>query len=294
MELIKVIDQYVNTLIVERGLSAKTLTSYRHDLVVFSLSFSPPRKFVNELSRFDLKDFITLQAKLGMNASTLHRRLSTVKNFFLYLQREGLFKDQILPVKPPKMMKALPTVMRPEEMEALLNAPDIAQLDGLRDQAMMEVMYASGLRVSELIGLKQADINAHKATVRVLGKGQKTRLVPLGEFAYDQVLAYLAKRKLVNPKEQSPYLFINRYGKPISRQFFFKRIKRYASQVGLSTAISPHTLRHSFATHLLEQGASLRAVQEMLGHTHLSTTQIYTHVSENRILSAFDLYSKRK
>ncbi len=294
MELIQVIDQYVNTLIVERGLSAKTLTSYRHDLVVFSLSFSPPRKFVNELSRFDLKDFITLQAKLGMNASTLHRRLSTVKNFFLYLQREGLFTDQILPVKPPKMMKALPTVMRPEEMEALLNAPDIAQLDGLRDQAMMEVMYASGLRVSELIGLKQADINAHKATVRVLGKGQKTRLVPLGEFAYDQVLAYLAKRKLVNPKEQSPYLFINRYGKPISRQFFFKRIKRYASQVGLSTAISPHTLRHSFATHLLEQGASLRAVQEMLGHTHLSTTQIYTHVSENRILSAFDLYSKRK
>lgn len=294
MELIQVIDLYVNTLIVERGLSAKTLTSYRHDLVVFSLSFSPPRKFVNELSRFDLKDFITRQAKLGMNASTLHRRLSTVKNFFLYLQREGLFTDQILPVKPPKMMKALPTVMRPEEMEALLNAPDIAQLDGLRDQAMMEVMYASGLRVSELIGLKQADINAHKATVRVLGKGQKTRLVPLGEFAYDQVLAYLAKRKLVNPKEQSPYLFINRYGKPISRQFFFKRIKRYASQVGLSTAISPHTLRHSFATHLLEQGASLRAVQEMLGHTHLSTTQIYTHVSENRILSAFDLYSKRK
>jgi integrase/recombinase XerD len=294
MELYPIIQQYLETLTVERGLSRETVNSYHHDLLIFLMSFSPPKKTVQDLLPFDLKDFITFQAKLGLQASTLHRRLSTVKNFFLYLQQAQLFTEKLMPVVPPKMMKRLPTVMRPEEMEALLSAPDVSTLDGCRDQAMMEMMYASGLRVSELIGLKQADMNAHKATVRVLGKGNKTRLVPLGEYAYEQVVVYLKKRQWFNPKENSPYLFINRYGKPLSRQFFFKRIKQYAVATGLDVAISPHTLRHSFATHLLEQGASLRAVQEMLGHTHLSTTQIYTHVSEKRILSAFDLYSKRK
>ena len=294
MNLQKVIDQYLNTLVIEKGLSKKTLESYRHDLTLFTLSFSPPKQAVSELLPFDLKDFITFQAKLGMNSRTLHRRLSTVKNFFLYLQREGIYVEKILAVNPPKMMKALPVVMTPEDMEKLLAAPDVTTLFGLRDQAMMEVMYASGLRVSELIQLKKADINDHKATIRILGKGDKTRIVPIGEYALQQIEAYLSKRKLVNPKEQSPYLFINRYGKPLSRQFFFKQIKLYAKQVGITLTISPHTLRHSFATHLLEQGASLRAVQDMLGHTHLSTTQIYTHVSEKRILSAFDLYSKRK
>ena len=294
MNLQTIIDQYLNTLIVEKGLSKKTLESYRHDLTVFTLSFSPPKQVISDLQGFDLKDFITMQSKLGYHSRTLHRRLSTVKNFFLYLQRELLFTDQLLPVKPPKMMHQLPTVIRPEEMEALLNAPNLEDLHGLRDQAMMEVMYASGLRVSELIQLKKVDLNVHKATIRVLGKGQKTRIVPVGEYAIAQIDTYLTKRAFVDPKEKSPYLFINRYGKPLSRQFFFKRVKTYAKQVGIQVSISPHTLRHSFATHLLEQGASLRAVQEMLGHTHLSTTQIYTHVSEKRILSAFDLYSKRK
>lgn len=294
MELSQAIEQYVETLVIEKGLSAQTLANYRHDLILFSLSFSPPKTQVNQLQRYDLKDFITMQAKLGMAGATLHRRLSTVKNFFLYLQREGLFLEPILPVNPPKMMKALPMVIRPEEMEALLSAPETDRLDGLRDQAMMEVMYASGLRVSELIQLKQADLNLQKAVIRVFGKGQKTRLVPIGEYALTTVRRYLTQRQFVNPQEASPYLFINRYGRPISRQFFFKRIKQYAVKIGLMVPISPHTLRHSFATHLLEQGASLRAVQEMLGHTHLSTTQIYTHVSEKRILSAFDLYSKRK
>lgn len=294
MNLQKVIDQYINALVIEKGLSKKTLESYRHDLVLFSMSFSPPKQEVKDLLAYDLKDFITFQAKLGMNSRTLHRRLSTVKNFFLYLQREGLFVDKILAVKPPKMMKALPLVITPEDMDLLLAAPDLGTLFGLRDQAMMETMYASGLRVSELIALKKADINDRKATIRVLGKGDKTRLVPIGEYALQHIDLYLSKRKLIDPKEQSPYLFINRYGKPLSRQFFFKQIKHYAKQVGIELPISPHTLRHSFATHLLEQGASLRAVQDMLGHTHLSTTQIYTHVSEKRILSAFDLYSKRK
>lgn len=294
MELHSIIGQYLNSVTIERGLSGKTLQSYRHDLLVFILSFSPPKKSLTDLTPYDLKDFITMQAKLGMSSATLHRRLSSVKNFYLYLQREGFIKEVLLQVKPPKMMKSLPKVIQPEEMEALLNAPDQTTLDGLRDQAMMEMMYASGLRVSELVNLKQGDVNASKATVRVIGKGQKTRIIPLGEYAYDQMQMYLAKRKLVNPKEHSPFVFINRYGKPLSRQFFFKRIKLYATKAGILTSISPHTLRHSFATHLLEQGASLRAVQEMLGHTHLATTQIYTHVSEKRILSAFDLYQKRK
>jgi len=294
MNLQTIIDQYLNTLIVEKGLSKKTLESYRHDLTVFTMSFSPPKQAVADLQGYDLKDFITLQSKLGYHSRTLHRRLSTVKNFFLYLQREFLFTEKLLEVKPPKMMHHLPTVIRPEEMEALLSAPNLEDLHGLRDQAMMEVMYASGLRVSELIQLQKSDLNVHKATIRVLGKGQKTRIVPVGEYAIDQIEAYLTKRAFIDPKEKSPFLFINRYGKPISRQFFFKRVKAYAKQVGIQVSISPHTLRHSFATHLLEQGASLRAVQEMLGHTHLSTTQIYTHVSEKRILSAFDLYSKRK
>jgi integrase/recombinase XerD len=294
MEILKAIDQYVETLVIEKGLSAQTLSSYQHDLILFSLSFSPPRKHLSELQRYDLKDFITSQAKLGMSGATLHRRLSTIKNFFLYLQREGLFLEPILPVNPPKMIHQLPKVISPEDVEALLLAPDSDRLDGLRDQAMMEVMYASGLRVSELIQLKQVDLNLEKAIVRVLGKGQKTRLVPIGEYALTKVHEYLTLRRFLLPKDRSTYLFINRYGRGLSRQFFFKRIKQYAAKVGLTIPISPHTLRHSFATHLLEQGASIRAVQEMLGHTHLATTQIYTHVSEKRILSAFDLYSKRK
>lgn len=294
MELQQAIQLYLETLVVEKGLTQKTRDSYYHDLIVFGLSFSPAKMKVEDLQPYDLKDFITLQAKLGMTSATLHRRLSTVKNFFLFLQREGYYQETFLPVKPPKMLKALPKVIRPEEMEALLIAPDVSKLDGLRDQAMMEVMYASGLRVSELMMLKKADLHEEKGTIRLVGKGQKTRIVPVGEYALAQIEAYLAKRRFLNPKEASPYLFINRYGKPLSRQFFFKRIKAYAQQVGITLNISPHTLRHSFATHLLEQGASLRAVQEMLGHTHLSTTQIYTHVSEKRILSAFDLYSKRK
>ena len=294
MNLQTVIDQYLNTLIVEKGLSKKTLESYRHDLMVFTLSFSPPKLTTDDLQEFDLKDFITMQSKLGYHSRTLHRRLSTIKNFFLFLQRELLFTKKLLAVKPPKMMHQLPMVIQPEEMEALLTAPNLEDLYGVRDQAMMEVMYASGLRVSELINLKKVDLNIHKSTIRVLGKGQKTRIVPIGEYAIAQIDIYLTRRAFMNPKEKSPFLFINRYGNPLSRQFFFKRIKAYAKQVGIQASIGPHTLRHSFATHLLEQGASLRAVQEMLGHTHLSTTQIYTHVSEKRILSAFDLYSKRK
>ena len=293
MELISVLHQYETMLIVEKGLAKQTVESYHQDLLIFFASFEPVKHVINDLTPYDLSDFMKTQSMMGLSAKTIHRRYSTIKNFFLYLQREAYYTQDIVETKPPKLPLHFPVALSIGQVEHLLDAPNMATPDGLRDQAMLEVLYGSGLRVSELLMLPKKAIDTTRKVLKIVGKGSKTRFVPVSEYALSAMHDYLNYIK-AETRFDSPYVFISKYGKPLSRQFFFKRVRMYASQAGIEDIISPHTLRHSFATHLLEGGASLRAVQSMLGHASVVTTQLYTHISSQRILSAFDLYSKKK
>lgn len=293
MEISDAIESFQQFLLVEKGLSRQTIISYSEDLKQFFL-FLSDRKYVEDLQGEDLYEFVKQQLAIGRTASTVMRRLSSVRNFYLFLKREGWYDGEIPDVAAPKKAEHLPNCLSIEEVEDLLNAPDIEKPEGLRDRAMLETMYASGLRVSELLMLERSRVNLKKAIITVYGKGSKERKVPLGDFAIEYIQKYIEEVRCKNPGKDTKYLFLNRYGKPISRQYFFKQIKKYALEAGIETPISPHTLRHCFATHLLENGAQLRAVQEMLGHANIATTQIYTHISTKRILSAYDLYMKRK
>ena len=293
MEISDAIELFQQYLLVEKGLSRQTVSNYTDDLKQFFIFFKD-RKYVEDLMGEDIIEFFRHEISEGLSLSTAMRRLSSTKNFFFFLKREKYFNEDIPNIETPKKPEYLPNCLSVEEVEDLLNAPNIEKPDGLRDRAMLETMYASGLRVSELLALERSKVNFKKAIVSVFGKGAKERKVPLGDFAIEYIQKYIDEVRSKNPGKDSKYLFLNRYGKPISRQYFFKQVKKYAAEAGIETAISPHTLRHCFATHLLENGAQLRAVQEMLGHTNIATTQIYTHISTRRIRSAYDLYMKRK
>ena len=293
MEISDAIELFQQYLLVEKGLSKQTIESYTDDLKQF-FTFFNSRKNTDDLVAEDLNEFLMYQMSIGREASTAIRRLSSTRSFFVFLKKEGYFHGEIPDVETPKKPAHLPNCLSVEEVEDLLNAPDIEKPDGLRDRAMLETMYASGLRVSELLALERGKVNIKKAIVLVYGKGAKERKVPLGDFAIEYIKKYIEDVRDKNVGKESKYLFLNRYGKPLSRQYFFKQIKKYAAEAGINTPVSPHTLRHCFATHLLENGASLRAVQEMLGHANIATTQIYTHISTKRIRSAYDLYMKGK
>ena len=293
MEIIDAVDLYQQYLLVEKGLSKQTVISYIDDLKQF-FEFLPDRKNVEDLLPEDLNEFVRRESIVGHSVSTAMRRLSSIRGFFLFLKKENYYHDEIPEVKTMKKQERLPNCLSIEEVEDLLNAPDIRRPEGLRDRAMLETMYASGLRVSELLALERSRVNYKKAIITIFGKGAKERKVPLGDFAIEYIQKYVDEVRCKNPGSDSKYLFLNRYGEPLSRQYFFKQIKKYAAEAGIMSPVSPHTLRHSFATHLLENGAQLRAVQEMLGHVNIATTQIYTHISTKRILSAYDLYMKRK
>lgn len=293
MEISDAISNYSQFLLVEKGLSPLTVKAYQDDLKQFFILFSD-KKYVEELEADDLVIFLNEELNKGYHASTALRRLSSIKNFYAFLKKEGLFLEDLPEIDPPKREKRLPSCLTVEEVEDLLNAPNIETPYGLRDKAMLELMYASGLRVSELLSLERKNINLQKGIVKVFGKGAKERKVPMGDFAEEYVVKYLNEaRELLHGKD-SKYLFLNKNGKPLSRVYFFKQIKKYALEVGIDRPISPHTLRHCFATHMLEGGAQLRTVQEMLGHSNIATTQIYTHVSSKRIISAYDLFMKQK
>ena len=293
MEIIDAVDLYQQYLLVEKGLSKQTVISYIEDLKQF-FAFLPDRKYVEDMVPEDLNEFVRRESAVGHSVSTAMRRLSSIRGFFLFLKKENYYHDDIPEVKTMKKQERLPNCLSIEEVEDLLNAPDIRRPEGLRDRAMLETMYASGLRVSELLALERSRVNFKKAIITIFGKGAKERKVPLGDFAIEYIQKYCDEVRCKNPGSDSKYLFLNRYGEPLSRQYFFKQIKKYALEAGIHSPVSPHTLRHSFATHLLENGAQLRAVQEMLGHANIATTQIYTHISTKRILSAYDLYMKRK
>lgn len=292
MELNDAIDLYFQYLRVEKGVSNETIKNYDYDLKIFLDCLG--KKTTEDMLPTDITDFVTIQMKNQLSVPTILRRISSTMNFYLFLEREHIIDFVVKKFDRPKKMKRLPTTLTIEEVEELLETPDLSKDEGFRDRTMLEVMYSSGLRVSELLSLKIKQINLEKGVIDIIGKGNKQRKVPIGEYALDFVNKYIEEHRIHNKGRRSNYLFLNRYGKPLSRQYFFMQIKKYAEQAMIDKEISPHTLRHCFATHMLENGAELRALQEMLGHTNLSTTQIYTNVSTKRILDAYDLFTKRK
>ncbi|MBO5528820.1 MAG: tyrosine recombinase [Bacilli bacterium] len=290
------LENYFQYLLVERGLSRTSIEDYRSDLKIF-LEMFPDRTSTDKLLSSDIYDFTLKQGEEERSSATISRRISTLYGFFQFLAREGYIASPGDRVERPKSSKRLPVVISREEVEALLDQPNPDKDSSSRDKAMLEVMYASGLRVSELCALKLKDVHFSENVIIVSkGKGAKGRVVPVSPFALEWLSHYIDGARKRNPGKKSPYIFLNREGEPISRQYFFMQVKKYAVEAGIrnADAISPHTLRHCFATHLIEAGAEVRAVQEMLGHAHLSTTQIYTHVSTRRIYEAYAAFASRK
>lgn len=283
---------YFEYLRVEKGVSNETILNYEYDIKQFCIFLN--KKNVEDLRKDDIQNFVRIQTENMLSIPTILRRISSIKNLFLFLENEHLIEFDYEAFDKPKGNKKLPVCISVEEVEVLLNIPDVTKNEGQRDRAMLEILYSSGLRISELLSLTLKQINFERGIIKIVGKGNKERIVPIGDYAIEYLNKYLCDGRRKNAKRNSPYLFLNRYGEPVSRVYFFKQVKKYAKQAGIEVEISPHTLRHCFATHMLENGAELRAVQDMLGHTNISTTQIYTNISSKRILSAYDLYSKRK
>jgi integrase/recombinase XerD len=290
------IDQFLNYLLVEKGLAQKTLEAYSRDIIRYRnfLAENKSTAFSEEDTPLILKHLILLR-KAGLAARSRARHLVAIRGLYRFLVQEKVLRnDPARLIDLPKSGLKLPHVLSREEIELLLEAPDTGKPIGVRDAAMLELLYAAGLRVSELINLKLQDINMEAGFVRVFGKGSRERVVPIGVHARKKVNTYLntvRSRRL--RKTTSPYLFIARADRPMTRQGFWKLLRRYAMQAGLKKKITPHSLRHSFASHLLEGGADLRAVQIMLGHVDISTTQIYTHVTRDHLKKLHQKYHPR-
>src|SRR5207245_8327431 len=283
MEIAATVSAFLTHVRVEKGLSSNTVSAYRRDLVKFD-EFARKRKLSLEaVSRDDLVDFLASLYRQKLESKTVARHLVTLRNFFRFAQIQQLIaKDPSVNLESPKIRRSLPGYLRLEEVEKLLAQPDAKTFLGLRDRAMLEVLYSAGLRVSELVGLRVTDLDTKVGCVRCIGKGDKERIVPVGKKALGMVEKYLrdARPKLLGKAAGSPTLFVNRRGGALSRVGVWKILSSYGRRAGLRVALAPHMLRHSFATHLLERGADLRSVQLMLGHADISTTQIYTHVVE--------------
>jgi integrase/recombinase XerD len=277
----ELIDHFLDAAWAERGLSANTLESYRRDLGKLSGALRASGKPLEQASREDLLGFFAREMRSGRSPRSISRYLSGFRQFYRWLVREGrLTEDPTALIESPKVGRGLPKALSEAEVEALLNRPDTETPLGLRDRAMLELMYATGLRVSELTGLQLTNLYLNQGTLRVLGKGGKERLVPIGEQALEWLQQYLrdARPELLNGGRSSAVFVTARKG-PMTRQAFWYAVGRHARAAGIRQKISPHGLRHSFATHLLNHGADLRVVQLLLGHSDLSTTQIYTHVA---------------
>ena len=287
-------DQFIDYLRIERGLSDNTVEAYSRDIVRFirfleNINLSP-----SDVSGDRISQYVGLLGRL-LSPRSVARNVSAIKTFFRFLVSEGTIKDSPARlVETPRLLKKLPVVLSRSEIERLLSQPDASLPKGQRDSAMLELLYATGLRVSELVSLKSVNINLEAGYVRTLGKGSKERLVPMGEKAVASVRRYLSGGRLLNKKGvDSPYIFLNPGGGPLTRQGFWKIIKKYAKMGGIKKGITPHSIRHSFASHLLAGGADLRAIQIMLGHEDISTTQIYTHVTRERLKEVHEKYHPR-
>ena len=296
MEIGAAISSFLTHVKVEKGLASNTVEAYRRDLGKFD-SFAQKRKVALEaVSRDDLMDFLAGLYRQKLESKSVARHLVSLRNFFRYAQIHELIPaDPSVNLESPKIRRSLPGYLRLEEVERLLVQPDPKTALGLRDRAMLEVLYSAGLRVSELIGMGVTDLDSKVGCVRCIGKGDKERIVPVGKKALSVVEKYLrdARPKLVRKAPGSPTLFVNRRGGALSRVGVWKILSVYGRRAGLRVPLTPHTLRHSFATHLLERGADLRSVQLMLGHADISTTQIYTHVVEERLKQIYKAHHPR-
>jgi integrase/recombinase XerD len=298
MEISTAISAFLTHVRVEKGLSANTISAYGRDMLKFE-AFARKRKLaLKSVRRDDLVDFLADLYRHKLESRTVARHLVTLRNFFRYAQISELITDDpSLNLESPKIRRSLPGYLRLEEVEKLLMQPDEKTSIGLRDRSMLEVLYSSGLRVSELTSLRVMDLDRSAGCVRCVGKGDKERIVPVGKRAIALVDRYLrdARPKLLAKGQfgNSPILFLNRRGSRLSRVGVWKILSAYGRQAGLRVALTPHTLRHSFATHLLERGADLRSVQLMLGHSDISTTQIYTHVVEERLKQIYKAHHPR-
>lgn len=281
----KIIDQFIDHLWLEDGLSKNTLNSYRFDLSIFVSWLSETKKIeLLDVSELEIQEFLAFKFPTSKSRS-ISRLLATLRRFFRYLLRENKIKeDPTLKIQTPKIPKSLPKSLSEDEVEGLLEAPDIQTDVGMRDKSMLELLYACGLRVSELVGIQLTEVILSDGVIRVTGKGSKTRLVPMGEEAVDWIKKYLSEsRQNILKKQTSKFLFVTNRGGEMTRQAFWYLIKKYALMANINKPMSPHILRHAFATHLINHGADLRVVQMLLGHSDISTTQIYTHVARERL-----------
>ncbi|MFA5118882.1 MAG: site-specific tyrosine recombinase XerD [Candidatus Omnitrophota bacterium] len=311
----ELIDVFLNYLSVERGLAQNTILSYQKDLMLY-LDFlkSESVDSLSKATRNSVSNFMFSQKDRGISANSISRRLAAIRMFHRFLLRERILKnDPTVLVDTPKLSKKIPETLSFNEVEALLSGPSLRDRQGIRDKAILETLYATGMRVSEVSDLKTDDVNLEVGFLRCIGKGNKERVIPLGKKAITSLIRYkeasrgrfLAsgekpKQAAAVPgafpaarKKDTEYLFLSRLGKRISRQSLWKIIKRYARQARIKKTLKPHTLRHSFATHLLERGADLRSVQEMLGHSNISTTQIYTHINKDRLKTIHKMFHPR-
>ena len=284
------IEQFLDSLWLERGLSKNTLDSYRHDLSLVEGYLQQQEITLSEASAVDLSDYFDarLQGEIDYKNTSTARLMSAIRRYYQYLCREKMREDDpSAKLESPKIVKPLPKSLSESEVDALLSAPELNDPVQFRDKAMLEVLYATGLRVTELVGLTMEEINLQQGVIRVTGKGNKTRLVPLGEESVYWLERYIEEmRPTLLSGQSSDVLFPSRRGTQMVRQTFWYRIKYYAQLAGIDKeALSPHVLRHAFATHLLNYGADLRVVQMLLGHSDLSTTQIYTHIAKDRLKS---------
>ncbi|HEX9164176.1 MAG TPA: site-specific tyrosine recombinase XerD [Thermoanaerobaculia bacterium] len=285
---------YLDYLTVEKGLAKNTLSSYATDLRRFEAYLEEKELDLEGVERIDIVRHFQSLRSAGISARSVARALAAIRGMFRFLVAEKHLKhDPTENLENPKLWTTLPKSLQPPEVEALLRAPDRTTPDGLRDAAMLELLYATGLRVSELIHVKIEDLVMDAGFLRTFGKGSKERIVPFGDAARDAIVAYIEQGRPAFVKRADPHLFLSNRGRAMSRQSFWMKIVRYARKAGITSHISPHVLRHSFATHLLENGADLRSVQMMLGHSDISTTQIYTHVSRARLQRMYEQYHPR-
>lgn len=281
----ELVDRFLDAIWMERGLSQNTLGAYRADLMTLGRGLAEHDKCIDKADKADLLEFIAGRVEGGAKPRSTARQLSSFRRFFRYIMREGLRDvDPTADIEMPRIGRSLPKTLTEDEVDTLLNAPNTDEPLGHRDRAMLELLYATGLRVSELINLKQSQINFNQGVLRIVGKGDRERLIPLGDESQRWLKDFIdGPRMEILLERQTDYLFPTRRGDRMTRQAFWHIIKRYAEKAGVQKKMSPHSLRHAFATHLLNRGADLRVVQLLLGHSDLSTTQIYTHVARERL-----------
>ncbi|MEO0575828.1 MAG: site-specific tyrosine recombinase XerD [Pseudomonadota bacterium] len=290
-----IIDKFLDAIWMERGLSKNTLGAYRADLMSLARWLTAKKVDIAEASKAELLGFIAWRVEEGAKPRSTARQLSSFRRFYRYLCRENLREDDpTVDIAMPRIGRSLPKTLTEEEVEALLAAPNVNEPLGHRDRAMLELLYATGLRVTELISLKQSQVNLNQGVLRIVGKGDRERLIPLGEESQRWLRDFIEGPRLeILLERQTEYLFPTRRGDRMTRQAFWHIIKRYASKANISDGLSPHSLRHAFATHLLNHGADLRVVQMLLGHSDLSTTQIYTHVARERMKELHERHHPR-